>query len=269
MSETHGVETNIVCAKTRVVPIKKETIPRLELLGAVLLAKLIARVRKSLSMPNENIFAFSDSMVALAWIHGTSDKVFVRNRAEYIRKLLPAKHWLHVDGKENPADIGTRRVSTKEFVTHLAQKWKHGPSFITSNLKDCIESGRRVSAICEEEPKKAALTISEQTPRTLPFDKYSSFHKAVLVTAYLLRCLNNSRAKKHNQQLTKGPLTSAERTGALRRLIIATQKLYFGKEIQALKQKSDLPRLSQLKALNVYIDEDGLLRTSGRIQLLV
>ena len=37
----HGVKVQLECAKTRLVPIKEKNIPRVELLGCLLLLKLI------------------------------------------------------------------------------------------------------------------------------------------------------------------------------------------------------------------------------------
>lgn len=43
-----GTFTRFLCAKTRVAPLKKLTIPRLELLSALLLARLISTIRHTL-----------------------------------------------------------------------------------------------------------------------------------------------------------------------------------------------------------------------------
>jgi hypothetical protein len=43
-----STDTNIVCSKSRVSPVKQLTIPKLELCGASLLARLLTRVKKSL-----------------------------------------------------------------------------------------------------------------------------------------------------------------------------------------------------------------------------
>ena len=40
----HGAKVRLWCAKTRLVPIEEENIPRLELLGCLLLSKLIKSV---------------------------------------------------------------------------------------------------------------------------------------------------------------------------------------------------------------------------------
>ena len=61
----------IVC-KTRVSPLKVQTIPRLELLSAVLLARLMTNVMGSLNtrLSLEEPQCFTDLQVALYWIKG-------------------------------------------------------------------------------------------------------------------------------------------------------------------------------------------------------
>ena len=59
-----------VASKTRVTPRRELTIPRLELLSALLLARLLGSVIKSLS-PNLSLSeptCYTDSQVALYWI---------------------------------------------------------------------------------------------------------------------------------------------------------------------------------------------------------
>ena len=41
--------TQLVASKTRVVPVKKQSIPMLELLGAVILARLVNCIRKAIT----------------------------------------------------------------------------------------------------------------------------------------------------------------------------------------------------------------------------
>ena len=62
------IHVSLVTSKTRVAPVKKQTIPRLELCGAVLLSQLITHVKTVLSLPNCELFAWTDSMVACAWM---------------------------------------------------------------------------------------------------------------------------------------------------------------------------------------------------------
>jgi len=73
-TEEHRVDVNFVAAKTRVTPVGGMTIPRLELLSALLLSKLINGVHAALEPELQlgDPLCFSDSKVALFWIQGTS-----------------------------------------------------------------------------------------------------------------------------------------------------------------------------------------------------
>ena len=92
-------------SKTRVSPLKAQTIPRLELLSEIGLVK-----------PE----CYSDSKVALYWIVGMGmDKTwkqFVQHRVDEIRTLLPVDCWRHCPGPENPADLPSRGVSPTELA---------------------------------------------------------------------------------------------------------------------------------------------------------
>ena len=104
-----GCYTRFVAYKTRVSPVKGQTIPRLELLSALLLSKLMASVSQALDLELSlgQPSYFTDSKVTLYWIKGQEKewKPFVQNRVNQIRTLAPVDRWSHCTGKENPADI--------------------------------------------------------------------------------------------------------------------------------------------------------------------
>ena len=60
----------LVIAKTKVAPIKRMTIPRLELCGALIVPRLLKHFSSILGVPAESIFAWTDSRVALGWLRG-------------------------------------------------------------------------------------------------------------------------------------------------------------------------------------------------------
>lgn len=79
---------SFVVSRTREAPLKTQTIPHLELMASLLLARLITNVAESLTprytlMPH---VCFSDSQVALCWIKGIDRdwKPFVQNQVEEI-----------------------------------------------------------------------------------------------------------------------------------------------------------------------------------------
>ena len=107
--------SNFVAAKTRVAPLAQLTIPRLELLSALLLAQLITTVSKRLSTRVELMEpkCFTVSKIAYFWIKGTGRdwRPFVQNRVNEIHQLTSPSCWDHCSGKENSADIPTRSTT--------------------------------------------------------------------------------------------------------------------------------------------------------------
>ena len=84
------VHISLVIAKTRVAPIKRLTIPRLELCSAVILSKLLGHVANTLAIPPTNIYAWSDSQVVLGWLQGNPRrfKPFVGNRIAVVGAMF-------------------------------------------------------------------------------------------------------------------------------------------------------------------------------------
>ncbi|KAK9739528.1 Pao retrotransposon peptidase [Popillia japonica] len=63
-----NVKIELFCSKTKVPPLKVLTIPRLELMSAVLLAELMSKVSKLLTV-NHEVSYWSDSKIVLAWLN--------------------------------------------------------------------------------------------------------------------------------------------------------------------------------------------------------
>ena len=134
LESEEDVDVKFIAAKTRVTPVGGMTIPRLELLSAVLLSKLITSIHSALKseLSLEEAVCFTDSKVSLYWMQGVNHewKQFVENRVNMIRRLVHPRQWKHCPGKENPADIPSRGVN----VTTLTESsiWLKGPEWLTS-----------------------------------------------------------------------------------------------------------------------------------------
>jgi len=120
----------LITAKSKVAPVKKQTIPRLELSAAVLLVRLLARVRQSLGYQYVPAHFWTDSTVSLVWIQGNPSrwKEFIANRVAAVQELVPDARWHHVAGADNPADCVTRGLSPSQLRQHSL--WWNGPSWL-------------------------------------------------------------------------------------------------------------------------------------------
>ena len=125
-----NITVNLVASKCRLAPPDGDTIPRLELLGALMGARLLnsLRIEYSEVLKIDDEFLWTDSSVALAWISQGPrvGGVFVANRVEEITAVGGVWSW--VPTNENPADLPTRGMT----VTQLSGSkiWWNGPEWL-------------------------------------------------------------------------------------------------------------------------------------------
>jgi hypothetical protein len=100
----------------------------------------------------------------------------------------------------------------------------------------------------------------------------SSYIKYINVFAYVNRFIKNCREMKPKiSKINPGDsdsvtLSVEERNFAFISSVKVSQSVYYSTEIEALKNNSPVEKRSSLSALNVFIDNEGLLRVSGRLE---
>ena len=112
LRKSGGHSCQLLFGRTKVVP-KDMSIPRAELLAAVMNASSTHVVKISLGDMVKKTWMLTDSQVALHWINCTKTKLklWVRNRVIEIVRLV-GLYWFYVESKQNVADIGTRKGAT-------------------------------------------------------------------------------------------------------------------------------------------------------------
>ncbi|UYV84394.1 hypothetical protein LAZ67_X002002 [Cordylochernes scorpioides] len=127
-SETGRENTlTLIWSKVRLAPMKSITIPRLELMAMVLVARLANAIQAALKRKCETTL-WSDSTTALSWIKKEIEwRVFVRNRVREIQATTNLNDWRFVPSQLNPADLLSRGCPPSQFVQ---SRWWEGPEWL-------------------------------------------------------------------------------------------------------------------------------------------
>ncbi|XP_055590700.1 uncharacterized protein LOC129742784 [Uranotaenia lowii] len=265
-----GSEVALVAAKTKVAPLKPWTIPRLEIQGCVLGARLTQFVVQNHSLRVTRRCFWTDSSTALSWILEDPRKYhrFVAFRVAEILELTNRNEWRWVPSKQNPADEATKWGSGPFFkVTSI---WYSGPEFL--RLSEDRWPVSKVVSTTEEE-LRACYSHHDVPffPPVIDYRRFSKWCRILRTTAYVHRYIANRQLPPERRNL--GCLTRAELQKAERSLFMLAQREAYPDEVVTLKRNLKLPKKDQIcieKSSRIYqltpsIDEYGVLRLDGRI----
>ncbi|XP_073960001.1 uncharacterized protein [Choristoneura fumiferana] len=130
---TNGsVKLALICSKVRVAPLKPVSIPRLELQGALIAARLATSICEAHRLKASRRVFWSDSMTVLGWLRSDarSFKPFVAHRVGEILEATNVKEWHWVPSHLNVADDATR---LKRTALTQECRWISGPEFLLSS----------------------------------------------------------------------------------------------------------------------------------------
>lgn len=265
LNKDKTINVQLLCAKSRIAPMKKLTIPRLELCAAVLGAELTNRVQRDMKLTNIATFLWSDSTIVLSWIQSPSSTLhtFVSNRISAIHQLTNIEQWHHVSSAENPADMLSRGISPEKLKSD--SPWFYGPFFLYGNKEwwaepiskipefpnDMERRTQRVVAISQERNDLETIIHSIEHKNSFKFLQNS--------VAYLRRPF--IRPKPQYKALS--PLEIRHATLLIVRTIQASE---FRQELNDLKRHKAVSHSSQLSTLAPFIDSDGIIRVGGRLE---
>ena len=201
-----SVSSTLVMAKSKLAPIKPLTIPRLELCGATLAARLDGMLRRELEFPLGPSHFWTDSTIVLQYLRNEERRyhTYVANRVAEIHSETEVAKWYHVPTDLNPADDASRGVEAGALGRG---RWLNGPDFLVQP-QESWPSLDILPPLSKEDPEVrtpksqgkptarstgfAAITKEDKSPDSDPLAflmaRNSSWTRLRRVTAWLLLC---------------------------------------------------------------------------------
>lgn len=268
------VSSRLLASKSRVAPLVPVTVPRLELMAAVLGLRLIQTLIKVLQVAMTDVTFYSDSLDVLWWIrgYGKDFRPFVANRVGEIQMFSDPTQWQHVSTKVNPADLISRGVDAEDLAKN--NLWWEGPDWLLEDEAnwpkvDC----KRPTDIKEQRQKPtvllARLTTTHPDQRKdvkewrLNPNRHSSWMHLVRIHARVIRVLFNMQCKE--KRIVGKELLPEEIVDAEEDIIRQAQYEAFKEEYEALAKKKPVPAKSPLAKLSPRLDDNGIIRLEGRL----
>ena len=284
------VKCTLVMSKSRVTPLKKVSIVRLELMACALGVKIAKMIQDELEVDLTTHY-WTDSMSVLKYIANEKTRfhTFVANRVSLIREATNISQWKHISSKLNPADLASRGLSPKG--TSKSEVWFNGPEFLRKPGLEVPNSENHDLELSQNDPEVKHVNVVSRVDlegEEQLFGRFSNWRKMVRVFGNVLKFVFNTKnfvqkrkelerigydeqnidqvmqnlkqAKPQDNHI----LSPEDLKGSEMFIIRRVQDWYFADEIHALTNETSVSKTSPTFKVDPFMEE-GVLRVGGRL----
>lgn len=204
-------QTNLIMAKTKIAPMRQLTIPRLELCGAVLSARLREMIVRECNWEFEYVFHIVDSSIVRHQIQKESHGFhpFVAVRIAEIQLKTNPNDWWWVDTNQNVADLTSRPCTADKIGENST--WQNGPDF----LKLPIAEWPITQQFLDQVPDRIGITMTMTKGNNVNLSiinvkRFSKYVTLLRVTCRIISVFKHKSLKALYKEPTAQAMEDAE-----------------------------------------------------------
>ncbi|XP_055623324.1 uncharacterized protein LOC129766751 [Toxorhynchites rutilus septentrionalis] len=267
------VRCALVTSKTKVAPLQPLSIPRLELMAAVIGARMRKTIEEGHTLSVKRTYFWSDSTTVRSWIKSDLRRYrpYVAFRVNEILSLSTEHEWRWVPTRQNPADEATKWGKGPAFDNDC--RWYRGPDFLYDNEEEWPKDPSDTHETAEE-LRPAYVFAHFILKPIIVYERFSKWERLLRCVAYLHRYIGNCQRMRSKEPRQTGSLTREELQKAERSLWRSVQAEVFPDEVATLKRnlqvekekRRPLERGSPIATATPRVDDYGILRVDGRME---
>ena len=264
------INCSLVASKTRVAPLKPISVPKMELMAAILGLRLCNMICKEMSLNIKQRVFWTDSKDVLYWIRSDAQKFhkFVAVRVGEILEDSKVSEWRWVPSSQNVADDATKWSKPPDIQKE--SRWFNGPSFLNLfdeswPISEFTESKDANEVLCHLSVPSDSKFLLLPSPDPCRFGRWEKLIRCQgVILKFLRKLMQVEKVSAELEPYFVNSITESAENVLYKRC----QLDVYESDINTLQSGNYLTKQSPIFKLTPYLDQFDVLRMKGRIDAI-